>query len=331
MLRLTFIFFSFLLLISCTHDTPSADPVLEQQPYKKFTDSIKESPANAQLYYHRGSLFYHNNQLVHAEKDMRKAWELESREAFALSLTTILKQKNMDSAITFIRSALTVLPGSIALQVGLARGLQAKGQLGEALHMTNEIIEKYPTQLDALMLRYELLKQQGKNAEALKSLEQAYTYAPADAEIMYELAYEYADQKNRRAIVLADSLIRKDAAASAAKAYYIKAHYYNNTGNYMEAKRFYDASINSNYNFLDAHLDKGIMLYQLKDFPAARSSFERGITISPATADFYYWLAKTQEATGNKKEAKNNYLRAYQLDKSITEAREAADKLKALK
>jgi TolA-binding protein len=51
-------------------------------------------------------------------------------------------------------------------------------------------------------------------------------------------------------------------------------------------------------------------------------------SISPKSfrtyADAYYWLGKCQEVTGKKEEPGFNYQRAYGLDKSLTEAKEAA-------
>ncbi len=52
------------------------------------------------------------------------------------------------------------------------------------------------------------------------------------------------------------------------------------------------------------------------------------MTITPSFADSYYWMGKCQEAMGQKEEAKLNYMRAYGLDKSFTDARESAEKLK---
>ena len=56
-------------------------------------------------------------------------------------------------------------------------------------------------------------------------------------------------------------------------------------------------------------------------------TFTLALKIAPASADFYYLLGNTQHALGNDNEAKLNYLRAYGLDKSLTDAKEAADKL----
>ncbi|MDP9230026.1 MAG: tetratricopeptide repeat protein, partial [Bacteroidota bacterium] len=86
-------------------------------------------------------------------------------------------------------------------------------------------------------------------------------------------------------------------------------------------------AIQHDYNFLDAHLDKGTIFYDEKKYNEALKTFQLVATISPTNADAYFWMAKCQEALNQKEEAKLNYQRAYGLDKSLTEAKEAADKL----
>jgi tetratricopeptide (TPR) repeat protein len=57
-------------------------------------------------------------------------------------------------------------------------------------------------------------------------------------------------------------------------------------------------------------------------------TFALANTISPSFADAWYWIGRCQEFLGQKEEAKLNYERAYGLDKTFTEAKEAAEKIK---
>jgi tetratricopeptide (TPR) repeat protein len=315
-----------LIFVACTNNEPTEDAVLSQPPFDQLTDSIRKAPQNPELYYHRGITLYQNNQISYAEQDIRKAWQLAPKEEYALSLTTLLKQKNPDSAIVFLQGAVQKLPGSIALQIGLARGYQNKGEMDKALAIINEIIKKYPGQLDALTLKSEILGDQNNKSGALAYLEKAYALAPSDPSLAYDLAYEYADLKNPKALSLADSII-KTKTPEFEKAYYIKGVYLVNTGKTNEALKNFDEAIRTNYNFLDAYRDKGQLLLELKKYEQALKTFELALKIAPASADFYYFMGKTQQAMGKKEEAKLNYQRAYGLDKSMTEAKEAAEKL----
>lgn len=317
---------SFLIfLISCNDDV-KPDP-LHEPPYDKISDSIDKAPNNAELYYRRGTLLFQNDQPVFAEKDIRKAWSIDAKEEYALRLITILKQKNTDSAIAFIQEASKKLPENISLQIGLARGFQQKGKLDEALNVCNAIINKFPGQLDALTLKAELLKQQNKMEESLAVLENAYIFAPQDVELVHTLAFEYAEAKNAKALSLCDSLIKADIQKSHAEPNYFKGVYYSNIGNDAEAIKQFDAAIGRNYYFIDAYINKGIVYFDSKKYNDAIKTFGLATTVSPTYADAYYWLGKTKEAMGNKQEAKLDYQRAFGLDKTMSEAKEAAERL----
>ena len=216
---------------------------------------------------------------------------------------------------------------SISTQVARARELQEKGNYGEAMTIADAMIEKYPGQLDALGIKADILKEQGKNSEALAIMEKAYAMQPRDKETAYNLAFEYADAKNPKALALTDTLIKYDKTATVARAWYIKATYYNNTGNEKEAMRYYDSSNVADFNFLDAYLDKGQLQFKQKQYEAALKTFALGQKFAPGTAEFYFWVAKSQEALGNKADAKTNYERAFSLNPSLTEAKAAAEKL----
>lgn len=172
MSRLFSLFGLILLLASCGGDDDRR-AIFNKPPFAGMTDSISKDPNNADLYYRRGALLYQSNLIDLAEDDLRKAWNLNPSEEYALSITTILQDRSTDSAILFLREANRKLPNSIALQVGLARGYQQKGRTAEAMAIADSIITQFPNQLDALMLRSELLKASDRNPEALATLEKA--------------------------------------------------------------------------------------------------------------------------------------------------------------
>ena len=325
-MRILFILVLPLILTACNSGEENGDIVLSQPPFDRLTDSIRQAPQNAELYYRRGVLLYQNNEAAYAEKDLKTAWQLSPKEEYALSMTTLLKQKNADSAIVFLQQATQKLPNSIALQIGLARGYQKKGEENKAIAITNEIIEQYPNQVDALTLKSEILNNQNDKSGSLAYLERAYSLAPSDPSLAYDLAYEYAEMKNAKVLFLTDSLI-KARAPEFEKAYYIKGFYLSNIGSSGEAIKNYDEAIRTNYNFLDAYRDKGQLLLDQKKYEAALKTFQLALKVAPASADFYFLEGKALQAMGNKEEAKLNYQRAYGLDKSMTEAKEAADKL----
>lgn len=317
---------SFCLAAGC-NQAGDEDALLQQPPYELLSDSLEQQPGRADLYFKRAQLLQQNNQVPLAKADYQKAWRLQPSEDHAIGLAGLLIKTNPDSAFAFIHHALKTVPYSIVLRISLVQGHLQKKEYEQALKVADEIITQYPNQIDALLLKAEIEKTLNREKQALSTLEQAYRYAPFDAELVYNLAFEYAQNKNPKALFLADSLIREVEAGKHAEPYYIKGVYYANVGNNQQALNFFDQAISHDYNFLDAYMEKGVLLYEQKKFQQALETFQLAITISPSFADAYLWLAKTQQAMGNKQEAKLNYQRAYGLDKTLTDAKEAAEKL----
>lgn len=166
----------------------------------------------------------------------------------------------------------------------------------------------------------------GTKETSIENLEKEHALFPSEPDIAYDLAYAYAEGKDAKSISLSDSLI-KTKTPEIEKAYYSKATYFFGAGNYKEALKNYNLAITANYRFFDAHLDKGKLLLQQKQYDEALKSFAIGQEVLPQEAQFYLWMAKTQEAMGNKQDAKTNYETAYALDKNLVEAKEAAEKL----
>ena len=312
--------------IGC-NDKDSNDSLLKSTTYATLTDSIQEAPQDATLYYRRGVLLYQNEQFAFAQNDLKKAWQLSPNEKHALSLATLLEKKHPDSALLFLQTAGKELPQSIAIQISLAKNWHAKAQHQKALEITTAILQQHPNSIDALLLNADLMRAMSQPQAALSALEQAYVLAPDDAEIVHNLAFEYAEAKNSKALTLADSLIRADINAIHAEPYFFKGLYYENMGNTAEALKQMDAAISHDYYFLDAHMEKGQILYNEKRFADALKAFQLANTISPSFAEGFYWLGKTKEAMGNKAEAKLDYQRAHGLDKTMLDAKTAADKI----
>jgi tetratricopeptide (TPR) repeat protein len=313
-------------LLACNNDSRD-ELLLQKPPFDKLTDSIQKTPQNAELYYRRGLLLLKNERLPYAKADLRSAWQLYPNEMYALGLANILAQENADSAIIFLQAALSKLPESIALQISLAKRYLQKQEYDKALAICNTITSQYPNQLDALILKSEILHEQNKNEESLAALEQAYQYGPFDRDLVYDLAFLYAETKNSLALSITDSLLKNDTLEKHAEPYYFKGVYFRNIGNNAEAIQQFNEAIRQDYYFLDAYMEKGQIFYDQKKFEAARKTFQLASTVSPTFADAYFWLGKCDEALNNKPEAKLNYQRAYGLDKSLTEAQAAAGKL----
>ena len=317
-------------IISSCNDNSSATPydeILEQKAFAAITDSIKKDPSNDQLRFRRAVLLNTNNFPEPALADFQKAWSLKKEEKYALGISTLLLEKKADSAILFLQEALKEIPRSYLLRLSLARGYTATNKNKEAMAICDEILSQKPDLADVIKLKADLLDKENQTAAATRLWEQAYQLAPFDVELNYILALRYAEAKNPRVLALCDSLIKADTEGRHAEPYYYKGIYYANITDNVKALSSFDEAIKHDFYFLDGYIEKGSLLYEMKKYEEAIAVFNLALTISPSFADAYYWIAKCQQAMGKKEEAKVNYLRAFELDKTMKEAREAGDSL----
>ncbi|MBI3138923.1 MAG: tetratricopeptide repeat protein [Sphingobacteriales bacterium] len=318
------------LVSACTDHTDgsaSFDELLVQPPYAALTDSIKKEPQRDELYFRRAIRLNADKLTEPALADFRKAWSLKKNEQYALGAGSLLLESKPAEALVFLKEAVSMLPESLLLNLTLARSYDALGKTEEALQTCNRILDKNPEQVDVLKMKADLLGKKGSPGEALSILEKAYSLTPYDVELNYILALKYAESKNPQVLQLCDSLSKADSLGTHAEPYYYKGIYYSNINDNARALSFFDAAVKHDYYFLDGYIEKGALLFELKKYKEALDVFNLALTISPKFADTYYWIAKCQQALGQRKEAKLNYQRAFGLDQHFTAAKDSADKL----
>ena len=328
--RILLLFVGFYLLTGCNSNEDSSpySEVLAQPPYSVLTDSIKKEPKRDELYFRRAVLLNKNNFPEPALADFKKAWSLRQNESYAIGVSNILVEKKPDEATAFLKEALNALPKSLFLQLSLARAYNAMDKTDDALGVCNAILLEQPDQVNTLMLQTELYQKKGDSAAVLKNLEKSYSLAPLNLEIAFKLAYQYAETKNPKVIPLTDTLILRDSLHLHADPYYVKGLYYSNTGDKEKAIQYFNETIKRDYNYLNAYIEKGKALLDQQKVTPAYKVFGLANTIDPSFADAWFWMAKCQEQMDLKDDAKLNYEKAYSLDKTFTEAKEAAEKIK---
>lgn len=319
------IFFS-----GCTNgeDQSPYQDILSQPPFASLSDSIKKEPGRDELYFHRAVLLNKNNFPEPALADFKKAWSLQKKEQYALGIATLLLDKKPDSAVSFINDALKDLPKSILLRLTLAKAYQSENKIPDALNVCDSLLQINPQQINTLLLKADLLDQQNNTIASIKTLEQAYAINPDIKDLDYNLAYKYASTKNPRTIAFCDTLLKKDSLNEHAEPIYFKGVYFENTGDINKALILFNLAIVRDYTFLDAYMNKGKILYDQKKYIDAIKVYRLALNVQSTYADAYYWLGKCEEALGKKEDARLNYERAYGLDKTLTDAKVAADHLK---
>lgn len=318
-------------LAACGSASNDPSPFAEKltvPPYKDITDSILKDPGRSDLFFRRAIILNRNDQPAAALADFRQAWKLEKQERYAMGVGNSLLLSQPDSAVKFMQEALKELPQSLFLQLLLARAFEAAGKPDLALTTCDQILKQAPEQVNALVLKAEILEKKNDLPALIQCLEQALQLMPANLGIMEKLAYQYAENKNARSLALADILIKLDTQRVHSSPYYIKGNYFANTGDTAKAIQWYDETIRHDHRYLNAYIEKGKLLTEQKKWPEAYAVFKLANTVSPAFPDAWYWIGRCQEEAKQLQDAAESYQKAYSLDKSFTEARDAAARLK---
>ncbi len=328
-LQLAALSLAILFLEACNngHNDSPFEEILSQQPYASLSDSIKQQPGNDELYFRRAVLLNKNNFPEPAFADFQKAWSLHKNEKYAFAISNLWKEKRPDSAIIFLNTALKNLPQSYLLRLTLARSYDAINKTIDALKICDQLLTTYPNQTEVLLLQSELLDKRGDTVRSVIPLEKAYHAAPGNLEIGLRLAYKYAETKNPKVLALCDTLIRRDSLKLHADPYYVMGDYYANINEKGKAIQMFEETIRHNYNYLNAYIEKGKILLEQKKIKEAYKVFKLSNTIDPSFPDAYYYMGTCEEAQGQKAEAKLSYEKAYTLDKTFTDAKDAADRL----
>jgi tetratricopeptide (TPR) repeat protein len=294
----------------------------------KISDSISRFPKNDELYYRRANLVLvvNDNYTDAALYDLKKAWGLKQTADYAIDLGYLLQKKNADTAITFLKAARKKFATSAELGFCLADAYLKSNKPDLALAEVNAVLATDSANKYFLERKVSVLLKMDKKTEAIAILEMLF--ADGNKYVGADLAFLLAETKNPKALAIADEMIKADSAQERAEPYYFKGVYYYNTGDKLRAIEFFNRAIQNDKYFMDAWIEKGKTQFELKQTADAKSTFDKIVQISPDYADAFYWLGKCEEAAGNKAEAKLNYQKAYALDKALTEAKEAAAKIK---
>lgn len=240
---------------------------------------------------------------------------------------------SLQQLLQSLRDSIKKYPDDTLLKYNLVLVLENTGRYKEAvaaldsMNITKTDSANLKVYFNYLFKRSQLLEMAGDTANAIKTLE-LFVIPGELTEAGKRLAFLYAETKNPKTIFICDAMNRSDASGKDPEPDYMKGVYYYNINDYNKAIEQFNSCISKDYTFLDAYMEKGRIFYKQSKFKEAIEVYDMAIKVSNTFADAFYWKAKCQEALGQKEEAKLNYQRAYALDNTLTEAKEAAGKLK---
>lgn len=214
----------------------------------------------------------------------------------------------------------------------LIEQLVQKNQYNKALEQIDRLLVKDSSNPGWLFMKADALERSGDTVQAISYYNKAVQKAGIFIEAEMRAANLFAETGNKNALVLCDNLLKNAGAARfRSDILMMKGIYYSKIQNSEKALDVFNQVIREDYSYMNAYLEKGLVYYDQKKYAEAWKVFNKSTEVSNTFADGYFWMAKTEEKMNKKEEAIANYKRSLALDQSLSEAREALQRLGVIK
>ena len=225
-----------------------------------------------------------------------------------------------------LKQVIAQFPDSLTLVQNLIEFYRVNGDYDSALNLTDAQIKKDSGNAFLWNMKATLHFQNDDTINAIRSLEQAIYIYPLP-EYLVALGTIFAEIKNPRSLIIADSLLKADKEKSGKDAMFIKGLYYSYNNDKQKAINYFDSSLAMDFTYMFAYREKAIALYDLGKYQEALSVLRKAVTLQNNFDEGYYWMGRIYEKLGKKQDAIQSFQTALLYDKNFIEARQSLDSL----
>jgi len=220
---------------------------------------------------------------------------------------------------------------SVQYRVDVINALDSLERFKEALYHMNILLKKDSTNNSYWSRNALLLERNGDTTAAIESYVRSINIYPDVVTQLY-LANVLAERKDARALMLVNNVATTmPDDETQANCDFIAGVYHARNGNIKLAEQLFNRCISHNVKYMEAYLEKGFLYYDQQKYKEALQIFQAAGSVEPTYADAFYWQAKTFEALGKPREAKNMYDQSLKLDPDLKEASNALKRLEGNK
>jgi len=218
-------------------------------------------------------------------------------------------------------------PDSTGLRLKLAVALDSSLHYREALEQMDSLIARDSLNYGLWYSKAQVWEHSGDTTSAIRDYERALRIYPAP-EAQLSLANLFAERKDVKAINICENLNRLRLGREYdAHCAFIEGIYYARTGDSARALQQLNTCLASNYTYMEAYIEKGLVYFDHKDYNKALDVFRFASGVNTLYADAYYYQARAYEMMGKKDSAVLRFKQALSLDKSLTQAQEKIQQL----
>ncbi len=236
---------------------------------------------------------------------------------------------NIEDNLSFLIEDVKKHPDSLRLYQNLIDTLANRKRFIDAANWADAALERDQQNSVAwLLVKGDLLRMAKDYDGAIEAYRQYLKFFPNDQQILLNLANTLAEKGDPRTLGICKQIVEMYPTPEIkVNIAFIKGVFYNISGLYSAARANLDTAIAGRYTFIEAWMERGYSFYDQKLYQEAEANYNQLVQIDASDAEAWYWLAKSQEALNKKTEAIRNYQRAYALDGTLTESKDAMQRL----
>jgi tetratricopeptide (TPR) repeat protein len=304
------------------------DSVLHSPLLLPLTDSIRQFPGNANLYFRRGMLLFNTDPGL-ALNDFEKAAELDPKatDHWAGAGEAALVTEQYEKAGTFFEKALHTVPGNTYLQYRLATAWIEKGHYERADSLANVMGQKHESVAQSFYLKARIAEDRKDTTQAIADLKSAVAAAGKESE--YNAVLELADLLHSRHAPDAPKYyeLALELDPTNADPLFELARYYEELGKAKEATATYKRCVETDPNYAPAYIALGKQETARQQWKAGLSYFNLAARARPNEAEAYYYRGLCYEHLGNTAAAADDYRKAISFKRDYPEAKAALEKV----
>jgi tetratricopeptide (TPR) repeat protein len=227
-----------------------------------------------------------------------------------------------------LKDSIAKFPESLLLKEKLIQFYRDSADFDKAIETIDNILQADSLNTRLWDIKGTLHFENEDTLNAIKSFERALRLNPSPRYLIL-LGSLFAQTKNIRALLVADTLIKTKLPETEKEALFIKGLYYTYTGDKKTAIIFFDRCLNIDNRHMFAYREKGIALYDMGKYEDAITVLDKAVTLQNSFDEGYYWLGRCLEKLNKPNDAIEEYKTALMYTADYVEAKEALERLKA--
>lgn len=236
-------------------------------------------------------------------------------------------EQNLAPVVDKMEKLLKQHPDSTGLRLQLAVLYDSVANYKEALSQMDSLINKDSLNYGLWYSKAQVWEHSGDTPNAIRDYQRALRIYPAP-EAMLSLGSLLAEKKDPAALNVVSNVSRMRLGREYdAHCAFIAGVYFARTGDTTNAFKALNTCIASNYTYMEAYIEKGLIYFDHQQYDKALETFRFASSINTLYADTYYYQGRAFEMMGKKDSAVIRFKQALSLDRNLKEAKDKIEQL----